>query len=159
MSMLDKIKSLLLEGGLKEAPAAARFADRDIAMTALFLEAAEVDGAYGTDEHAAILLLITRKLGVDEAVARQLVALAEVRQKQAVELHRFTDSIIRNFSEAERIGLVEMLWEVVYADGTLDAFEDNLMRRLGGLLHVSERDRGDARRRVMERLKAGQGPK
>lgn len=152
--MFDKIKSLLLEGGLKEPPQAARFSDRDIAMTVLLLEAAEADGDYGEGEHAAILALIARKLKIDAKATQSLVALAEARQKQAVELYRFTDRIIRNFSEAERIGIVEMLWEVVYADGTLDAYEDNLMRRLGGLLHVSERDRGDARRRVMERLKA-----
>ncbi len=152
--MLDRIKSLLLEGGLKEPPHAAQFPDRDIAMTVLLLEAAEADGDYGSTEHAAIMDLIARKLKLTDAAARQLVALAEARQKQAVELYRFTDRIVRAFSETERIGLVEMLWEVVYADGTLDAYEDNLMRRLGGLLHVSERDRGDARRRVMERLRA-----
>jgi uncharacterized tellurite resistance protein B-like protein len=47
--------------------------------------------------------------------------------------------------------MIEMLWEVVYADGELHSYEANLMRRLGGLLYVSERDRGAARKRVLAR--------
>jgi len=45
-----------------------------------------------------------------------------------------------------------MLWEVVYADGHLDDYESNLLRRVAGLIHVSDRERGDARRRVLDRL-------
>ena len=45
-----------------------------------------------------------------------------------------------------------MLWEVAYADGVLHDYEANLMRRVGGLIYVTDRDRGDARRRVLERL-------
>lgn len=156
--MLDRIKALLLEDRMKGAARhyAGVFSDREIAMAVLFLEAAESDGDYGRPEHEAILGLISRKFGCDMERAKVLVATAEARQKQAVELYRFTDTLVRSLDEKERITLVEMLWEVVYADGMLDAFEDNLMRRLGGLLHVSERDRGDARRRVLARKQAGE---
>jgi len=47
---------------------------------------------------------------------------------------------------------VEMLWEVVYADGVLHDYEANLLRRIGGLIYVSDMDRGNARKRVMTRL-------
>ena len=53
----------------------------------------------------------------------------------------------------ERIELIEMIWEVVYADGELHDYEANLLRRLGGLLYVSDRERGDARKRVLARLR------
>ena len=53
--------------------------------------------------------------------------------------------------------MIEMLWEVAFADGRLDHFESNLIRRVGGLIFVSDRDRGDARKRVMARLGITQG--
>ena len=52
--------------------------------------------------------------------------------------------------------LIELLWEVVYSDGSLHAYESNLLRRIGGLIYVSDRDRGDARKRVLQRLSAEQ---
>jgi uncharacterized tellurite resistance protein B-like protein len=61
------------------------------------------------------------------------------------------------FSLEERIDLMEMLWEVVYADGELHHYEANLMRRLAGLLHVSDRDVGAARKRAQARLESS-GP-
>ena len=52
----------------------------------------------------------------------------------------------------ERVGILELLWEVVYADGTLHDYEASLLRRVAGLLYVSDRESGEARLRVMERL-------
>ena len=56
------------------------------------------------------------------------------------------------YEACERVELVEMLWEVVYADGRVDPFEANLLRRIGGLIYVSDRERGAARKRVAARL-------
>ena len=56
-----------------------------------------------------------------------------------------------HFSEEERVKMIEMLWEVVYADGDLDDFEANMMRSVTGLLYVSDRESGDARKRVLAR--------
>ena len=56
------------------------------------------------------------------------------------------------FSFEERVELMEMLWQVAYADGELDDFEANLLRRVAGLIHVSDRDSGAARKRAMARL-------
>ncbi len=56
------------------------------------------------------------------------------------------------FSDAERIELIEMLWEVAYADGVVHDYEHNLLRRIAGLIYVTDRDRGLARNRVLARL-------
>ena len=61
----------------------------------------------------------------------------------------------QSFSPAERIDLMEMLWEVVYADGRLDEYEANLLRRIAGLIHVGDGDSGAARKRVLARLGKG----
>jgi len=82
--------------------------------------------------------------------------MAQDQHAESVHLHRYTKTIKDRFSEAERVELIELLWEVVYADGELHAHESNLLRRIGGLIYVSDRDRGDARKRVMQRLNAEQ---
>jgi uncharacterized tellurite resistance protein B-like protein len=149
--MLDKIKALLFEGGFRPG-SEARFSEKDIAVTVLLLEAAAADGNHDAAELSRIEALVTARLtGHDGARAKALLAEAGRRQLQAVEVFRFTDAAKRNLNEDERIGLVEMLWEVVYADGGADAFEDRIVRKIAGLLHVGDRDRGLARQRVLAR--------
>ncbi len=65
---------------------------------------------------------------------------------------RFTRVVKDSFSHAERVELIEMIWEVVYADGERHDYEDSLMRRIAGLIYVSDRERGEARRRALARL-------
>ena len=79
--------------------------------------------------------------------------LAVTEQSEASQLLGFTRAIKDRYSLEERIELIEMIWEVVYADGELHDYEANLLRRLGGLLYVSDRERGDARKRVLARLR------
>ena len=83
-----------------------------------------------------------------------MLELAQSKQDEANDLIQFTRKIKDSFSESERIELIEMLWEIIYSDGILHEFELNLMRRVGGLLYVSDQDRGKARKRVLARLEA-----
>jgi len=151
--MFDKIKALLREGGLRTEGHAA-FSERDIAVAALLLEAADTDGDHSDAEHAALRDLVVTKLGHTPAAALQLLEAARIRQREAVELFRFTDAARRAMNETERGALVEMLWEVVYADGVLDPFEDRLIRSVAALLHVPDRLRAEARQRVVARKTA-----
>jgi uncharacterized tellurite resistance protein B-like protein len=72
---------------------------------------------------------------------------------KATDLHHFTQIVVRKFSEQERIGIIEMLWEVAYSDGLLTGDEDALIRRVAGLIYVSDWERGEAKRRIVQRLK------
>jgi len=67
---------------------------------------------------------------------------------EAVDLYHFTSLINRTLDEKGRLAIVEMMWEVVFADGSINEFEDNLMWRTADLLGVSSRDRIALRRRV-----------
>ena len=58
-----------------------------------------------------------------------------------------------NFNEEERIGVIEMLWDVAYSDNVLTGDEDALIRRVAGLIYVSDWERGEAKRRVTQRLR------
>ncbi len=81
-----------------------------------------------------------------------LVEAAELAAEDATHLLRFTRVIKDNFTESERVELIEMIWEVVYADGVLHDYEDSLLRRIAGLIYVSDRDRGEARKRALARI-------
>ncbi len=152
--MLDKIKALFnaqLEAG--EAIAGQHEADQlQLAAEALLVEAAQMDERFGEAERRKIIELVKRRFDLGEEESEELLAAASDKVDQSIQIFGFTRVIDDGFTEDERIELMEMLWEVVYLDGFLHDFEANLMRRLAGLLHVTDRDSGDARKRAIARL-------
>ena len=74
------------------------------------------------------------------------------QESETLDLHRWAQAIKQAYSEEERVELIEKMWEVVYADGVLDDYEANLLRRVAGLIYVPDRESGQARQRVMARL-------
>jgi uncharacterized tellurite resistance protein B-like protein len=83
---------------------------------------------------------------------RKLFQAAESAKHESLELFGFVRKIVRALDEDQRVEIIEMLWEVAYADGVLDAHEDAMIRKVAGLLYVSDFNRGAARRRVREKL-------
>lgn len=149
--MLDKLKSLLFAGGTT----AARSPDRDdvaLAAAAVMVEAAMLDGTFDEDERASILGLLQRRFRLSDAEARALLADAEAEAAEKADLYAYTRAIKDRFDHDQRVEMVEMLWEVVYADGQVHDYEANLMRRICGLLYVEDAESGDARKRVLDRL-------
>lgn len=152
--MLNRIKLFLDE--LAGAPPAEQKAhgadDLQLAAAALMVEAALMNDVFDVKERSKIrqLLMDRFELGHDEAEA--LIDLAEQRVADSNQLFGFTRVIKDHYSNDERISLLEMLWEVVYVDGELHDHEASLMRRVTGLLHVTDRDSGDARKRALQRL-------
>ncbi len=75
-----------------------------------------------------------------------------VAPNDSAQLFGFARTINERLPRERRVEVIEMLWEVAYADGVLDPLEDSLLRRIGGLIDVSDHERGEARRRVLARL-------
>ncbi len=152
--MLDRIKAFFnvqLEAG--ETIAGHHGTDQlQLAAVALLVEAAQMDDDFGAAERSKIIELVQRRFALSEAESQELLQAASEKVDQSIQIFGFTRVIDDGFSEDERIELMEMLWEVAYADGELHDYEANLMRRLAGLLHVSDRDSGDARKRALARL-------
>ncbi len=130
-------------------------ADARTALAALLVEAARADGAYDAAERARIDRVLETRFGLTPVQAAALRAEGEAAQAGAVDLVRFTRAIKDSVPHEERIGVVEALWEIVYADGTREMHENALIRKLCGLLHVEDRDAGLARQRVAARLGLG----
>ena len=103
-------------------------------------------------EEGVIERALARRFGLEQNEVIRLVKAAEEGALQATDLFHFTQVVVNNFSGEERIGVIEMLWEVAYADGVLTGDEDTLIRRVAGLIDVSDWDRGDAKLRVRTRL-------
>lgn len=125
-----------------------------LAVAALMIEAAQLDDDFDVRERAAILDLAARRFGLEPAQSESLLAAAEAHLAQSHALQGYTRVVKQALSYEARIDLLEMLWEVVYTDGELHHYEASLMRRLAGLLQVSDRESGSARKRALARLSA-----
>jgi len=152
--MLNRIKDFLSHGGSREKASqdGHSLEDYQIAAAALLIETARLDEVLDASETAAIHRILSDLFDLDEKETESLIEAASTSQEKSVDIHQFTRRIKDSFSYEERIHLIELLWEVAYADGVLHDFEANLLRRVGGLIHVSDRDRGEARLRVLEKL-------
>lgn len=152
--MINRLKTFLnhLAGDDKQAVAGHPFAEKEMAAATLLVEAASLDGSIGEPEMETIRRLVIERFEMNPEEADLLFAEAKKVQANASQLVRFTKAVKDHYDEDERIELIEMLWEVVYADRILHEFESNLMRRVGGLIYVSDRDRGLAAKRVRKRL-------
>ena len=150
--MLARLKSLLADlGGSPRAPKLPS-ADLTIAAAALLVEAARADHQIGAAEVHAIVALLMRRFQLDRGDAEAMVTLGTKAQAEASDLYKFTRLLKDRLDNDGRVQVIEMLWEVAYADGRLDDYEAALLRRVGGLLYVSDSDRGSARQRVLKRL-------
>ena len=129
-----------------------------LAVAVLMVESALTDGQFDDNEVAKSGALLRRRFGLTEIEADALLEKARARAEDSAEIFGFTRQIKDHFSEEERVELMEMLWELAYVDGTLNDLEANLMRRLAGLLHVSDRDSGAARKRALHRLETSREP-
>jgi uncharacterized tellurite resistance protein B-like protein len=125
-----------------------------LAATALLIHVVSLDGEPSEAEKRKLHGLIESRFGLDPGTADHLIASATLVEGEAVDLYHFTSVIMRSVNEAGRLRIVEMMWEVVYADGQVSEFEDNVVWRAADLLGVSSRDRIDLKHRVAARQSA-----
>lgn len=117
------------------------------AAAVLLVIAARLDGHMDSDEWASIERLLVERLDVTEAAT--LIEEAEEAAVDTTDFFGVTRIINNQLPPEQRVAVIEMLWQVVYADGAVHDYESNLVRRVAGLLHVSDRDAGDARKRAI----------
>ena len=127
-----------------------QFADNDyrLAAVALLVHAATIDGDMTSDERDKLHAVVKRRFALDEAATDELIDKATLAEHDAVDLYHFTSLLNRTLDEEGRARVVEMMWEIVYADGRRDELEDNLIWRAADLLGVSQRERIELRRRI-----------
>tara|TARA_B100000686_G_scaffold333098_1_gene398647 strand:- start:1005 stop:1475 length:471 start_codon:yes stop_codon:yes gene_type:complete len=124
-----------------------------LAAAVLLVHAATADANFDQKERERIEWLCKHRFELPTDEALSLISAAEAEVESSVQLLRYTRTIKDGFSYEERIHLMEMLWEVVYADDLVEAYEATLMRRIAGLIYVEDRDSGMARSRARAHLK------
>jgi uncharacterized tellurite resistance protein B-like protein len=119
-----------------------------LAATALLIHVISLDGEPSKIEKDKLHSLIETRFGLDPGTADKLIAAATLEEGDAVDLYHFTSVIMRSVNEEGRLRIVEMMWELVYADGRVSEFEENVVWRAADLLAVSSRDRINLKRRI-----------
>ena len=130
------------------------FAENDyrLATAALLIHVANVDGKIDPPERQRLRQIIHDRFDLDESATTRLIERAEQEDKEAVDFFHFTNVLKRTLDDDGRHKIIEMMWDVVFADGEVTEFEENVVWRIAELLGVSTRDR------VMLRQKVAQEP-
>lgn len=128
--------------------------DPRVAMAALFFHVVEADGVVSDQESQMVRDLLAEEYGLKGSELTALVDAGQQADDEAVDLYGFTSVLKRALDAEQKIGFVELLWELVYADGVRHELEDNIVWRIAELLGVSGRDRVLMRQRVAERVGA-----
>lgn len=126
--------------------------DIRIATCALFLEMVNIDGEFSDAERESIMSILKEEYDLSEEHALELSETANKELQGSIDLWRFTNLINENYSEEEKIRVVELLWKLLYADGKVDEHEDYLVRKLASLLRLSHKKLIEAKLRVLEDL-------
>ncbi|MEN8723081.1 MAG: TerB family tellurite resistance protein [Alphaproteobacteria bacterium] len=151
--MFDKLKSLF--NATDDLAPAAKTADPvALAACVLMIEAAAIEDGIADDEWQTIMRLLQEHFSLSQPDAAALREQAHALHADSVQLLRFTRTLKDEVPHEERDMILELMWEIVLADDQLGPLEDTLIRRVAGLLYVSDRDRGAARKRVLARKQA-----
>ncbi|MFZ2209506.1 MAG: TerB family tellurite resistance protein [Porticoccaceae bacterium] len=107
-----------------------------LATAALLVEVMLTDGAMNAAETARIPELLKQRFGLAPREAEELVELARQEVAEATSLYQFTALVNQHFSAEDKYALVSNLWQVAYADGAIDKYEENLIRHVAELIHL-----------------------
>ena len=153
--MIDLIKKVFgkqEEAGLEDTGHADDVETHDvrIATCALFLEMANIDGEFTDLELKAVVSILRDEYDLTEEHATEITRQAGKELEESLDLWSFTNMINENYSEDEKIHVVELLWKIVFVDGKLDKHEDYLVRKLARLLRLPHKKLIEAKLRVLE---------
>ena len=123
------------------------------AVIILLIEACQIDGETGQEEVQYIKKLLIKKFNFSEADADESINTVLNDNDKRIEIFSQIKIILNEMDHQERIEVIQMMWGVILADGIIDDFEANLMRRMNGLLYISGIESADAKKRALEELK------
>ena len=120
-------------------------------LCGLMIEAAYTDGQVDESELNKIKLTLVNVFSEDPKEVNLAVEEAEKNKNNSKSLHHYTSFINKNYDDEKKLLLIETLWEIVISDGEIHDYESNLIRRLAGLLYISDVNSGNARKRALDK--------
>ena len=124
----------------------------NILIAALLIHAAKIDENYTDEEKKIVTRSVADLFNISSEDAEKLVADAEKKEQESNQIVEFTKEI-KKYSMESRLKIIEVIWKIVYSDGTSDDYESNLIRRICGLLYISDKDNGIIKSKVQNLLK------
>jgi len=122
--------------------------DTRLAAAALLVHASTIDGYVEEAETERLQSVLKDRYGLSDDQMHELVVAAERSERDAVDIYSFTSKLKKALSEDERLQIIEMMWEIAYADGEVHGYEENLIWRTAELMGISSRERIRARKKV-----------
>ena len=126
--------------------------NKNILIVALLIHAAKIDNNYTENEKTIIKKVIMELDQMNSSQASELLTLAEKKEGESNQIIEFTREI-KKYSLEFKLKIVEIIWKIVYSDGTCDNYESTLIRRICGLLYISDKDNGFVKTKVEKSLK------
>jgi uncharacterized tellurite resistance protein B-like protein len=136
--MFEAIRSFVVELLGSEGGRAFEESDYRMAATAILVHVADADGVFDARERERLRSIVMERFQLDGGDAGRLIAQAELSEAEAVDLDRFIAVLRRSLDADGRLKLVEMMWDLVYADGASLEVEDSIVSRIGQMLGVPE---------------------
>lgn len=154
--MLNSIREFFQQHVLATGPGPVDEHGLRVATATLMFEMAHADDRVDAREHEAMARLLGEYFKLDESILKELLTLAADRARQAVCLQEFTRLLNENFSQGQKVQVVEMLWRVALSDAVLDKYEEAFVRQMADLLYVTHTAFIEAKHRAMQAGAGGQ---
>ena len=142
--MFEKIKQLFSSKQIEE-----EIIDTKLVLAALLVHLAAIDGIVSKEEQKLLSDILQKKFDLNQQEVTSLLQQATKKQQEAVDYYQFT-SLLIGLDEKERIDIIRLMWEVVFADGVNHELEDNMVWRIAELIGVSSRERTILRKEIKE---------
>ena len=120
-----------------------------IAISTLMIQTAVYDGIFDEQEKSKILELIKKYFNLNEDQKLALFKIAMKVNDDSNDMQQFTRVLNDNLSEEEKLNIIEMLWKIIISDGHIDDYENTLIRKISGLLYISDRDVGQIKKKLI----------
>ena len=144
--MFNKLKSIFDKKIEEENE---QFDTVQIAISTLMIQTAVYDGVFDEQEKSKILELIKKYFNFSEDQKLSLFKIAMKVNDDSNDMQQFTRTLNDNLSEEEKLNIIEMLWRIIISDGHIDDYENTLIRKISGLLYISDRDVGQIKKKLI----------
>jgi len=153
--MIDLVKRILGAGAREKEDAGEGSGKHSISVAAcaLLLEMAHIDGEFSEEESRTIVAILKHDYGLKEDEAASIMEAAHEEIRQSIDLWGFARVINREYTEEEKVRIIEMIWRVIYADGRLEKHEDHLVHSLARLLRLDHSQLIEAKLKVKNTLR------
>ena len=120
-----------------------------VLICALLVYAAKMDENYTDKEKSIILRALSEISDKNESELKIILEKAEKKENQSNHILEFTKEV-KKYEKKFRLKILEVLWKIIYSDGVSDMYESSLMRKLNGLLYITNKEAGDIKQSIIK---------